>query len=121
MTNSSTQSTSPESAPYRASSGTNTLAIIALIAAFVFAPAGIICGFIARSQIKVTKEQGDGMALAAIIIGAVVVFIWLCAAIFAVSLFDHVVAHCLSPQPPIPAPGQHWICAGNNTWISSGN
>jgi hypothetical protein len=120
MTDSSTQNTQPDSTQYRAPARTNTLAIIALIAAFVFAPAGIICGFIARNQIKETKEQGDGLALAAILIGAVVILIWLFAAIFAVSLFDHVVAHCLSPVPPTPAPGLHWVCAGNNTWISSG-
>jgi hypothetical protein len=120
MTDSSTQNTQPESTSYHASARTNTLAIIALIAAFVFAPAGIICGVIARNQIKMTKEQGDGMALAAMIIGAVVILIWVCFAVFAVSLFDHVVAHCLSPKPPIPAPGLHWVCAGNNTWISSG-
>jgi hypothetical protein len=95
------------------------LAIVALIAAFLFAPAGLICGFIARNQIKQTKEQGDGMALAAILISAVAIFIWLGAAVFAVSLFDHV-AHCLGSIPPAPAPGLHWVCSGNNTWISPG-
>jgi hypothetical protein len=120
MTNSSTQNSLPESTPYFESARTNTLAIIAIVAAFVFAPAGIICGFVARNQIKTTKEQGDGMALAAIIIGAVIILIWAFALIFSVALFDHVAAHCLSPKPPIPAPGLHWVCAGNNTWISSG-
>jgi hypothetical protein len=120
MTDSPTQNAQPEATQYVAPTRTNTLAIIALIAAFVFAPAGIICGFIARSQIKVTKEHGDGMALAAILVGAAVIVIWVSAAIFAVSLFDHIVSNCLTPVPPSPAPGLHWICSGNNTWISSG-
>jgi hypothetical protein len=50
---------------------TNTLAIIALILGFVFAPAGIICGHIALGQIKRTGEGGRGLALAGLILGYV--------------------------------------------------
>ena len=48
---------------------TNTMAILALVMAFVFAPAGLILGIIARKQIRQTGEQGDGLALAGIIVG----------------------------------------------------
>lgn len=57
--------------PYAAGPTTNTLAIIALIAAFVFPPAGIVCGHIALGQIKTTGEAGRGLALAGVIIGYV--------------------------------------------------
>ena len=50
---------------------TNTMAILALVLAFVFAPLGIVFGIIARKQISETGEQGDGLALAGIIIGGV--------------------------------------------------
>ena len=50
---------------------TNTLAIIALIAAFVFPLAGIICGHLALSQIKKTGEAGHGLALWGTILGYV--------------------------------------------------
>jgi hypothetical protein len=50
---------------------TNTLAILALVLAFVVAPGGIICGHIALSQIKRTGEGGRGLALAGLIIGYV--------------------------------------------------
>ena len=50
---------------------TNTMAILALVLAFVFAPAGLILGIIARKQIKQTREQGDGLALAGIIVGGI--------------------------------------------------
>lgn len=60
---------------------TNTMAILALVFAFVFTPLGIIFGFIARSQIRRTGEGGDGLALAGIIIG----FVWL--AIIVIALF----------------------------------
>jgi hypothetical protein len=47
------------------------MAILALVMAFVFAPAGLVLGVIARRQIRQTGEQGDGMALAGIIIGGI--------------------------------------------------
>lgn len=50
---------------------TNTMAILSLVLAFVFAPAGIVLGHIARSQIRDTGERGDGLALAGLIIGYV--------------------------------------------------
>lgn len=54
-----------------ARSGTSGLAIGAFVAAFFCAPAGIIMGFIARNQIKTSGQGGNGLALAAIIIGIV--------------------------------------------------
>lgn len=53
------------------SPGWNMMAVLALVFAFVFAPLGIVFGFIGRNQIKQTGEQGKGMALAGIILGAV--------------------------------------------------
>lgn len=50
---------------------TNVLAIIALIAAFVFPIAGIICGHIALGQIKRTGEGGHSLALWGTILGYV--------------------------------------------------
>ena len=50
---------------------TNTMAILALVMAFVFAPAGLILGIVARKQIRQTGEDGDGLALAGIIVGGI--------------------------------------------------
>lgn len=50
---------------------TNTMAVLSLIMAFVFAPAGLVLGIIARRQIRQTGEQGDGLALAGAIIGGI--------------------------------------------------
>lgn len=50
---------------------TNTLAIIALVMAFVFAPVAIVLGIVARRQIRETGEDGDALALAGLIIGSV--------------------------------------------------
>jgi peptidyl-prolyl cis-trans isomerase B (cyclophilin B) len=47
---------------------TNTMAIAALVCAFVFAPLGIVFGHISLSQIKKTGEEGRGLALAGLII-----------------------------------------------------
>jgi hypothetical protein len=50
---------------------TNTMAILALVMAFVFAPAGLILGIVARKQIRRTGEDGAGLALAGIIVGGI--------------------------------------------------
>ena len=61
----------PYTAPAAPAGKTNTLAIIALIGAFVFPLAGIICGHIALGQIKKTGEAGQGLALWGTILGYV--------------------------------------------------
>jgi uncharacterized protein DUF4190 len=50
---------------------TNTMAVLSLVFAFVFAPLGIVFGHIAKSQIRRTGEAGDGLALAGLIISYV--------------------------------------------------
>src|SRR3954468_2423594 len=50
---------------------TNTMAILSLVLAFVFAPAGLIIGIIARKQIRQTGEDGAGLALAGIIVSGI--------------------------------------------------
>ncbi len=52
---------------------TNTLAIVSLVLIFFFAPAALVTGLIARSQIRRTGEGGAGMALAGIICGALAI------------------------------------------------
>lgn len=61
----------PAYAPYPQPPGTNVLAIVAIITGFLFPIAGIICGHIARKQIRQTGEQGDGLALTGLIVGYV--------------------------------------------------
>ncbi|WP_308797097.1 DUF4190 domain-containing protein [Agromyces silvae] len=56
---------------------TNTLAIVALIASiaglvifwFIGSVVGVICGHISLNQIKRTREEGRGLALAGLIVG----------------------------------------------------
>jgi hypothetical protein len=55
---------------------TNSMAILSLVLAFVFAPAGIVLGVMARNQIKRTGEEGDGLALAGIIVGSIATAFW---------------------------------------------
>jgi len=59
---------------------TNGMAIAALICSVVgLGPLGAILGHVARRQIRQTGEQGDGMALAAIIVGWIYTGIFACA------------------------------------------
>ncbi|GIF24335.1 hypothetical protein BJ973_007814 [Actinoplanes tereljensis] len=48
---------------------TNTLAILALVFAFVFSPAAIVLGHLAKKQIRQTGEQGEGLATAGLWLG----------------------------------------------------
>ena len=57
---------------YPQSKPTNTMAIVALVCAFVFAPVGIVFGHISLSQIKKTGEEGRGLALAGLVISYVI-------------------------------------------------
>lgn len=57
--------------PYPPQPGTNTMAILALVFAFVFAPAAIVLGALARKQIRRTGEQGWGLATAGFVCGIV--------------------------------------------------
>ena len=50
---------------------TNTMAILALVFAFVFAPLAIVFGVVGRRQIDRTGEQGRGLATAGLVLGLV--------------------------------------------------
>ncbi len=76
---------------------TNTMAILALIFAFVFAPLGIVFGFIARGQIKRTGESGDGLALAGLILGAIFTLLIIASILF----FFVVVSAAVSSIPDL--------------------
>jgi hypothetical protein len=67
--------------------GTNTMAILALVFAFVFAPAGIVFGIIARNQIARTGEEGEGLALAGLIVGAVFTLLIVAYIVFMIVMF----------------------------------
>ena len=51
--------------------GTNVMAILALVFAFIFAPLGIVFGAVAKRQIGQTGEQGIGLAKAGFWLGIV--------------------------------------------------
>src|SRR4051794_5281121 len=55
---------------------TNPMAVAALVCALTIAPVGLGLGIAARRQIRRTGEQGDGLALAGIIIGGTVTGIY---------------------------------------------
>jgi len=62
----------PAPAAIQPTSSTNVLSIVALVTSLLgISLAGVICGHIALNQIKRTREQGHGMALAGVIVGYV--------------------------------------------------
>jgi hypothetical protein len=64
----------------------NTLAIITIILAFVFSPAGIVTGHIALKQIDNTHESGRGLAKAGLIVSYVFTGFWVLFIIASIAL-----------------------------------
>jgi hypothetical protein len=54
---------------YAPVASTNTMAILALVFAFIFSPAAIVLGHVAKKQIRQTGEQGEGLATAGLWLG----------------------------------------------------
>jgi len=59
----------PQQPIYVPVAGTNTMAILALVFAFIFSPVAIVLGHLAKKQIRQTGEQGDGLATAGLWLG----------------------------------------------------
>lgn len=70
---------------YRPAPPTNTMAILALVMAFVFPPLGFAFGLVGRKQIRATGESGDGLALAGAIVGGSIT------ALFVLYVLAHIV------------------------------
>jgi hypothetical protein len=67
----------PYGTPYQAAPpGTNIMAILSLVFAFVFAPAGIVLGHVAKRQLRTSGEGGGGLATAGLIISYVFTALW---------------------------------------------
>lgn len=67
-TSSTTDIRSPQTAP---PAGTNPLAIVALVAAFLFPLAAIVCGHISLGQIRRSGQNGRGLAKTGLVLGYV--------------------------------------------------
>src|SRR3954464_2928480 len=80
------------------------MAILALVLAFVFAPAGLILGIIARKQIRQTGEEGSGLALAGIIVGGIATALFVLMFIFMIVPFPSPSFFCSSCCPARPRP-----------------
>jgi len=75
--------------PYMGAAPTNTMAILSLVFAFVFAPAAIVLGHVAKKQIRQTGESGDGLATAGLWLGYIFtsLYVLICAFYIIVVMF----------------------------------
>jgi len=74
---------------YAPVTSTNTMAILALVFAFIFAPAAIVLGHVAKKQIRQTGEQGEGLATAGLWLGYIFtsLYVLICAFYIIVVIF----------------------------------
>jgi hypothetical protein len=70
--------------------GTNTMAILALVFAFVFAPLGVVFGFVGRAQTRRTGQKGRGLATAGIVLGLLFVVIGIVLAVAGVVVAQNI-------------------------------
>jgi short subunit fatty acids transporter len=59
--------------------GTNTMAILSLVFAFLFWPLGIVFGYIAKRQIARTGQSGEGLATAGLVVSVLYLAFTVCA------------------------------------------
>lgn len=102
--------TSPEQpTPYGAAPaparGTNTMAILSIVFAFVFSPLGIVFGVIGRKQTARTGEGGRGLATAGMVLSIVFVVIGIATAVI-VGIMAASVASQVSQLPATPGVSQ---------------
>ena len=71
----------------------NTLAIVAFVLVFIIPIAGVVLAYIARSQIRRTREPGHGLMLAALIIGWVFILFQLIFLIAWGTFFVQAISH----------------------------
>lgn len=88
--------------PPPATPGTNVMAILALIFAFVFAPLGIVFGVIGRRQIDRTGEGGRGLATAGLVLGIIFTVISILSVIALVVLLGAAVNDLNRPESGYP-------------------
>ena len=79
--------------PMAAGGQTNTMAILALVFAFVFSPLGIVFGHIAKKQIRERNEQGEGLATAGLIIGYIFTALYVIGCAFYIIVIIAVASH----------------------------
>ncbi len=65
--------------------GTNTMAILSVVFAFVFSPLGVVFGHVAKKQIRATRQAGDGLATIGLAIG----YTLFCLALLVMSVTDN--------------------------------
>jgi peptidyl-prolyl cis-trans isomerase B (cyclophilin B) len=95
---------------------TNTMAIVALVTAFFFAPLGIVFGHIALSQIQRSDEDGRGLAIAGLVVGYVFTGLYILMIVLWVAMFAWVTTE-IDKLPRTPTTyGRYSMPAP--TWIS---
>jgi peptidyl-prolyl cis-trans isomerase B (cyclophilin B) len=82
---------------------TNSMAIVSLVCAFLFAPLGIVFGHISLSQIRKTGEEGRGLAIAGLVISYLITVFTILAVVLSV-LFFVTIAHELERLDGLDSP-----------------
>ena len=102
--------------PSPASAGTNTMAILSIVFAFLFSPLGIVFGIVGRRQTARARQNGRGLATAGLVLSVVFLVLGLVAVVYATFLATALVGSIpttsspavsapASPDSSVPDPG----------------
>ncbi|MCS4277583.1 TM2 domain-containing membrane protein YozV [Mycetocola sp. BIGb0189] len=72
---------------------TNLLAILSLVFAFVFAPAGIVLGHISKKQLKTSGEGGAGLATAGLVLSYIFTALYIIGGILMIAFYAFLFAN----------------------------
>ena len=96
----------PGPPPPPAAAGTNTMAILSIVFAFLFSPLGIVFGIAGRRQTARTRQNGRGLATAGLVLSSVFLVIGLVAVVYATFLATTLVGSIpTTASPAVTAPG----------------
>jgi len=87
-------------------SGTNTMAILSVVFAFLFSPLGIVFGVVGRRQTRRTGQRGRGLATSGLVLSVVFLVVGVAAA-----LWVTVLAVQIAPSVPPDAADQPAVAA----------
>ncbi|MEJ2863772.1 DUF4190 domain-containing protein [Actinomycetospora flava] len=84
--------------------GTNTMAILAIVFAFVFSPLGIVFGVVGRNQTRRTGQAGRGLAATGLVLSIVFLVAAVAATLYVTVLAAQFVGSVPTDQPGVSEP-----------------
>ena len=88
--------------PAGPNTGTNTMAVLSVVFAFLFSPLGIVFGIIGRGQTRRTGQPGRGLATTGLVLSVVFLLVGVAAALYVTFLATQLAPWGFTSGPDVP-------------------